>query len=500
MEGGFVMKKCNIYKAILIGAAVFNTVMPEARAAQQNVAPMKQVVVSGDTIAWGMPLNGLRLRHNEDNMNIALEMYLTGYRMKGDKATIFTPMLVNGRDTLDLQDIGLYSRIRYIQYLRNGHDGISGPQELSYQYSGRPEKIKIDKTVPYQDWMNGATLYIERCDYGCCHTLLNREFIPVAKWYEAGFTPVFHYVTPAVEIEKVRVLKGRAYIDFPVNMTDLYPDYRNNPRELQTIIATIDSVRNDKDVNIREITIKGYASPESPWENNTRLAKGRTATLKKYVENLYNFDRNLIKTDYWPEDWDGLREFVEKSGLEHKSEILAIIDDTTLEPDPKEAKIKRLYPDEYDFLLKTVYPALRHSDYTIEFTIRLFSDPAEIRKIMAETPQKLSLNEFFVLAQTLDPGSEEYNNIFETAVRMYPNSDVANLNAANSAMQRGDLSAAEKYLEKAGTSDAAQYARGILSALNGNYEQALDIFNTISASMPQAAQAAQEIQEILDLQ
>ena len=492
--------KINSFKKFAIGFVLLNVFVPQFLPAQNAQRTVKQTLVTADTTAWGMPLNGLKLQHNPENMNVSLNMYLSGYKMNGDKATVFTPMLVNGQDTLDLESVGLYSRIRYIQYLRYGREGISGPDEKSYQYSKRPEKIEIKQMVPYEEWMNGATIGIERRDYGCCHQLLNREFIPIGKWYEAGFTPTFHYVTPSAEVEKIRVLRGRAYIDFPVNMTELYPDYRNNPRELQTIIATIDSVRNDQDVTIREITIKGYASPESPWSNNTRLAKGRTATLKKYVQNLYSFDENLIKTDYWPEDWDGLREFVEKSGLQHKTEILALIDDETIEPDPKEALIKKRYPEEYDFLLKTVYPALRHSDYTIEFNIRHYSDPAEIKKIMAETPQKLSLDEFFVLAQTLEPGSDEYNDVFETAVKMYPNSEVANLNAANAAMQRGNLAGAERYLEKAGDDDAANYSRGILAALNGNYKDALKFLKRVSSSLPEAAKTAKEIQEIIDFQ
>lgn len=494
------MKISNISKAHIIVLFLLNAFALQVCLVMAAQQPMKQVIITADTVAWGMPINGLKLHHTSDDMTVALNMYLSGYDMKGDKATVFTPMLVNGSDTLDLESVGLYGRVRYIYYLRNGREGVSGPKEISYQYSKRPEKIDIKKIIPYEDWMNGAILGIECSEYGCCHTLLSREFIPVGKWYKAGFTPVFHYVTPAVETEKVRELKGRAYVDFPVNMTDLYPDYRNNPRELQKIIATIDSVRNDEDVTIREITIKGYASPESPWSNNTRLAIGRTATLKKYVENLYKFDSNLIKTDYWPEDWDGLREFVESSGLEHKAEILAIIDDTTLEPDPKEALIKKRYPEEYDFLLKTVYPGLRHSDYTIEYSIRHFSDPAEIMKIMAESPQKLSLDEFFVLAQSLEPGSQEYNDVFETAVRMYPGSDIANLNAANTAMQRGDLEKAAKYLEKAGDSVEAQYSRGILAALNGDYNNAIEILKYTTTKLPEAEEAIKELQGLLNIE
>lgn len=490
------MKISAILTTFVFGALSLNAfALP---AAPQGDA--RQVMVPVDTLAWGMPLKGVKIQQVAQEMNIALDLYPRAYRMKGDRVSVFTPMLVNGADTLELPGVGLYGRTRYIQYLRDGGEAVSGPQELSYRYSKRPEKLEMKEGVPYEDWMNGSTLYIKRCDYGCCNTLLNRELLPIGRWYYAEFKPAFHFVTPTAETVKTRQLKGRAYVDFPVNMTDLYPEYRNNPVELQKIIATIDSVRNDEDININEITIKGYASPESPWDNNTRLAKGRTATLKKYVENLYQFDRDLIKTDYWPEDWDGLREFVEKSGLEHKNEILALIDDTSIEPDPKEALLKKRYPEEYDFLYKTVYPGLRHSDYTILYTIRHFSDPAEISKIMAESPQKLSLDEFFILAGSLEPGSDEYNNVFETAVRMYPTSDVANLNAASSSMQRGDLAKAEQYLAKAGDSDAATYTRGVLAALNGDYDEALRLFNLVASTMPEAAQAAKEIQDIIRLQ
>lgn len=226
-------------------------------------------------------------------------------------------------------------------------------------------------------------------------------------------------------------------------------------------------------VKVTAITIKGYASPESPWDNNTRLAKGRTETLKQYVQNLYHFEEGFIRTDYEPEDWAGLREFVAASNLEHKAEILALIDDPDLKPDPKEQQIKTRYPDEYKFLLSTVYPGLRHSDYTIGYTIRSFSDPKEIGQVFRTAPQKLNLSEMMLYAMTLEPGSDEYNDVFEIAVRMFPDDRTANLNAANAAMQRNDLARAGQYLTRAGESAEAEYARGVLSALHGDYDRAI---------------------------
>ena len=101
-----------------------------------------------------------------------------------------------------------------------------------------------------------------------------------------------------------------------------------------------------------------------------------------------------------------------------------------MDPDRKEWLIKSSYRDEYDFLLKNCYPALRHSDYYIGYNIRTYTDVEEIKRVFVENPQKLSLNEFYLLAQAYEPGSDELNYVFETAVKIYPDDEVANLNAA----------------------------------------------------------------------
>ena len=217
--------------------------------------------------------------------------------------------------------------------------------------------------------------------------------------------------------------------------------------------------------------MKGYASPESPYEHNTELAIGRTAALKKHIGQLYRFADNIIQTDYEPEDWEGLRRYVEQSNIDHREEILAMID-SDLEPDAKETKIKRTYPEEYRFMLQHFYPALRHTDYRIAYVIRSYSDPEEIARVMCEQPQKLSLNEFYLVAGKYEPGTDEFTDVFQTAVRMFPNDEVANLNAASAAIRRDDFETARRYLEKAGDSAEAVYARGALAVREGDCETA----------------------------
>ena len=147
------------------------------------------------------------------------------------------------------------------------------------------------------------------------------------------------------------------------------------------------------------------------------------------------------------------------------------------------------------FLLHNCYPALRHSDYKIDYTIRNYSDVEEIKRVMKERPQKLSLNELFMAARTYEPGSDDYNEVFEVAVRMFPEDATANLNAANTAMSKGDMKAAERYLAKAGNSPEAEYARGIYKALNKDYVGAAAIFESVKGSVPQAKATLDELRE-----
>ena len=155
-------------------------------------------------------------------------------------------------------------------------------------------------------------------------------------------------------------------MDFPVNKTTLYPDYRNNPQELEKILRTINVVREDRNTTITHIGIHGYASPEDTYEHNTYLAENRALMLKDYVCRLLELDEKLFKVEYTPEDWDGLRRYVKDSNLGHKQEILEWID-RDMDPDAKEWAIKSRYPDDYRMMLQAWYPALRHSDYVVTY-------------------------------------------------------------------------------------------------------------------------------------
>lgn len=58
---------------------------------------------------------------------------------------------------------------------------------------------------------------------------------------------------------------------------------------------------------------------------------------------------------------------------------------------------------------------------------------------------------------------------------MYPDSEVANLNAACALLEQGLTEQAQPYLEKAGDSPQAANARGVSLLLQGRYDEALPL-------------------------
>lgn len=440
-------------------------------AALLGIGNMSEAVAQNTKdILPGVSVGNLNMNREGKYLTVEMDVDLAALDVDANRAVLLTPRLVNGADSLDLPAIGIYGRRRYYYYVRNGISTISGESEKSFRASDKPDNVAYSNLAEYSDWMNGATLKFHRSDWGCCQQIL-AEYEGIVGRHHEAFFPELVFVQPEAEIMKSRSLSGSAYIDFPVDQTVIYPDYRRNTVELGKIQATIDSVRNDKDVTITRVWLKGFASPESPYSHNTELAIGRTAALKKHIGQLYHFADSIIRTDHEPEDWAGLRRFVEQSNINHRTEILSLID-SDMEPDAKEAKIKRTYPEEYRFMLQNFYPALRHTDYRIDYNIRMFSDVEEIKRIMAEQPQKLSQNEFYLVAGKYEPGTDEFTEVFETAVRMFPNDKIANLNAANAAIRRDDFATARRYLDKAGDSAEAVYARGALAIREKDYDTA----------------------------
>ena len=343
-----------------------------------------------------------------------------------------------------------------------------------------------------------VTLVMDDCGCGWKALSQNRDKLFALNFAEpVVIDPMLVYVKPAPEEVKARHLDGSAYLDFPVNQITIHPDYRNNSVELRKIQQTVEAVKNDPYATITSLSIKGYASPEGTYKGNAYLAENRAKALLNYVKDRYDLSGVELSVDFEPEDWEGLEAAVEKGNLPDKEELLAIIRaDEPADWDAREWKLKALNGGtSYKVLLRDVYPALRHSDYRVNYNIRNFTVD-EAKQIIQSDPSKLSLNEMFLVAETYETGSEPFNEVFEVAVRMYPNDPVSNLNAAISAVNTRQLDKAKRYLAKANDCPEKQLAEASILMLEGKMAEAKALLEKLRHEPAVAAQAEENIRQI----
>lgn len=406
---------------------------------------------------------------------LKMNIDLSKLRVSKSQSVVLTPVVAKGDSISAFPSLVVNGRQRHVLYQRLKRPVTEREMTLA-EATATP--VSYVASTPYAAWMKGARVMLVSDSCGCGWSNLGPSAYQNVTLLDPEYPLCF--VTPAAEVKQY-TLDGSAFLDFPVNRTEIHPEYRKNPRELAKIIETINAVKVDPNATITHISIHGYASPESPLSNNTRLANGRAAALRDYVCQLMALPQNIFDVKATPEDWDGLRRYVaDSTGITHRSEILALIDQD-MDLDKKEAQIKKQYPEDYKYMLQNWYPALRHSDYTVNYNVRSFN-AEEARELLKTKPQQLSLNEVYLVANLYQPGTAEYDEVFQTAVRLFPDSPEANLNSANVALRENRLDEAEKYLAKAGTSAAATHARGVLAAKRNDYATARTLFQEAEAA------------------
>lgn len=419
---------------------------------------------------------------------------------KSTQSIVITPAIITaGGDTIEFNKFGIYGRRALIHHERTG-SALPAP---GLKAADLASEFTYTASVPFTAALNGARPAMRTVTYGCANCPKDTVWTDLGEpWLmpEIDIRPFIRYEVPAATPVKETALQGKAYVEFPVNSIRLLPDFRSNSGELAKIVAVIDSVKSDPDMTVTSVAIKGYASPEGSLANNERLAKGRTEALKAYVMDLYSFPSDFVKTTWEAEDWAGLRQAVEAdSTLPDRDALLRIIDETSLGPDAREARMRADFPETYRTLLANVYPSLRHSDYRVAYTIRAFTSPDEILRIMAENPAKLSPDEFYLAAKSLGEDSPEFRALWQTACNVYPDNETAQINAAMASLAAADTDAARTHLDKAGSSQAANFARALLAIENEEWLTAAHMLQ-LAPDVDGAASLLEKVDEIRAIQ
>lgn len=418
-------------------------------------------------------ITNVQMERSDNKLIVSMDMDMSLLDVHSNRIETLTPMLVAGGNTLNLKSVGVYGRSRYYYTQRNPKKNPLTAQDIQLRSNAKDKLVHYTDVVDLQDWMNNAELRIGGRTYGCvsCElaNFMGQEAYKVPSIVipepvvEEVYVPQFVYVRPKAEAIKIRQEDATAYVNFRVSKMDIDPVYMNNQVELAKINETISKVAAGH--KVLGIQMTGFASPESPYANNERLAKGRVEAIKQYVSERQRMSLDLIKTGAVPENWEGLRAYVVEHDITNKQAILDIID-SNREPDNKEYYLKSKFPAEYKQLLADCYPSLRRTNYSIQYQVEHYTELEEIRKVYKTSPKDLSLEELYVLAQSYKEGSNEFNDVFQTAVRLFPNSPEAHFNAASNCMAEGLLDKAEEHLNKVkGFETEVAKSRAILAEL-----------------------------------
>ena len=313
------------------------------------------------------------VQHEGGVLVLQMRFCQMGVPISREHTATLTPRLFTGTDSLDFPSVTLYGTWAYYHEVRSEGSNSSLYEPFLLRARDVKNYTPYVRDTNYREWMQKARLKFVVTQSDGCGNLLSsdeRELVlpqtTVLVPYEVTETET---LTDTVTETRTSYLQGTAYISYPVNRTEIRPDYRGNQRELASIQHTLDSLIGLRGVVMKRFTLKGYASPEGSYANNERLARGRVHSLCQYILDRYDIDRNIVSLDYEPEDWEGLRAYVDQSQLPEREQLLQVID-SSQDPDAKLNVISRRFPAAYRHLLDSVFPRLPHPDYRFDYLVR----------------------------------------------------------------------------------------------------------------------------------
>lgn len=274
--------------------------------------------------------------------------------------------------------------------------------------------------------------------------------------------------------QRVNAKKQEANIKFLINQANIRKsELKNN--SVQEFVEMLKKINADREgLNIQNVEIQAYASPEGGVKFNDKLAGQRKNQSEKYVKNTLKKTKvdAALDAHYTAQDWEGFQKLVAASNLQDKDVILRVLS-MYEDPQEREQQIRNMSAG-FQELANGILPELRRSRLIINYETIGRSDE-QIKEQYKNDASKLSADELLYSA-TLDETPAKQEEIYKKTVEAYPNDYRAYNNLAALALAKGDKESAQQYAAKAAQlgSDTpeAQANLGLISLINGNVQDA----------------------------
>ena len=177
---------------------------------------------------------------------------------------------------------------------------------------------------------------------------------------------------------QVQILPDTAHfrLRYVINIPELDSTFVDNASRMSNIRDFLQQVRDDKLLRITDVKFRGTASPDGTYDFNVWLSENRLRTFKEFVRTYIDIPDSIIHANTSAIPWDEFRACVAASDIEHRDEVLAIIDEEPrLVPfynnrriDARLLKLKKMYKGRvWEVLKKPILHDLRYGDAIFAF-------------------------------------------------------------------------------------------------------------------------------------
>jgi len=184
---------------------------------------------------------------------------------------------------------------------------------------------------------------------------------------------LMNLITPNVGLPPSRTEKTSLVLYYPLQK-DRLTSKEQRKADIDSFLTEVKNIKDDADLNFKDLTVASYASPDGPQDLNHNLVEGRgknsTDFLTKKFKKVELTDvEDFMKRETTPdEDWEGFKAAVQESNMEDKDVILRVLSMYS-DPDVREREIKNMAAV-YDKLRNEILPKLRRSEIIATYETR----------------------------------------------------------------------------------------------------------------------------------
>ncbi|MGM9714876.1 MAG: hypothetical protein ACI3YF_01600 [Prevotella sp.] len=357
-----------------------------------------------------------------------------------------------------------------------GEKVMGNDQVISYRMGGH---YTMKTVFGYEDKMHKSDMYLTfkarkgkkaveipavKVSYG---------IIATSELYKKALMNAGGCIAPD-SFQRVKERKQEANIKFLINQANLRKsELKNN--SVQEFVRMLQQINADREgLNLQNVEVLAYASPEGGFAFNDKLANKRQNTSEGYVKNQMKKTgvEGNIDARYTAQDWDGFQKLVQASNIQDKDVILRVLN-MYKDPQEREQQIRNM-SEGFRELADGILPELRRARLIINYETIGRSDE-QIQEQYKTDATKLSAEEL-LYAATLEDNVAKQEDIYKTAAKYYDKDYRAYNNLAVLAFNRGDEAKAKEYIRQALSKNAnapeANANLGLIALKNGNIQEA----------------------------